>query len=72
VIYPTGLIHEVTPVTGGMRLACVGWVQSSVRRADQRELLFDLAAARREVGESDAQLLLDKAIGNLLRMWAET
>lgn len=72
VIYPTGLIHEVTPVTSGTRLACVGWVQSSVRRADQRELLFDLASARRELGESDAQLLLDKAIGNLLRMWAET
>lgn len=72
VIYPTGLIHEVTPVTSGTRLACVGWVQSSVRRTDQRELLFDLACARGALTENDARLLLDKTIGNLLRMWAET
>ena len=71
VIYPTGVIHEVTPVTSGLRLACVGWVQSQVRRADQRELLFDLACARRDLPKGESQLLLDKAIGNLLRMWGE-
>jgi PKHD-type hydroxylase len=59
-------------VTSGLRLACVGWVQSHVRRADQRELLFDLACARRDCVKGEAQLLLDKAIGNLMRMWGES
>lgn len=71
-IYQTGQIHGVTPVTRGVRLACVGWVQSVVRRGDQRELLFDLERARRSAPEGEAQLLLDKAMGNLLRMWGES
>lgn len=71
VVYPTGVLHEVTPVTGGVRLACVGWVQSLIRRADQRELLYDLERARRDLTSREAQLLLDKSIGNLLRMWGE-
>lgn len=71
VLYPTGVIHEVTPVTSGARLACVGWVQSLIRRADQREILFDLASAHRNLAEEDAPLLMEKAIGNLLRMWGE-
>ncbi len=71
-IYPTGQVHGVTAVTRGARLACVGWVQSVVRRADQRELLFDLERARGSAPEGETQLLLDKAIGNLLRMWGES
>lgn len=71
VLYATGLLHEVTPVTAGVRLACVGWVQSSIRRADQREVLFDLERVRRELTEGEARLRLDKAMGNLLRMWSE-
>lgn len=69
VVYPTGVLHEVTPVTNGVRLACVGWAQSLIRRADQRELLYDLERARRDSTSTEAQLLLDKSIGNLLRMW---
>ena len=71
VFYPTSQLHSVTPVTRGARLACVGWVQSLVRRADQRELLFDLEQVRSGMSPGGASLLLDKAIGNLLRMWGE-
>lgn len=71
VLYPTGVLHEVEPVTGGARMACVGWVQSSIRRVDQREVLFDLECVRENLTAGNAQLLLDKAIGNLLRMWSE-
>jgi len=70
VIYPTGLLHRVMPVTAGIRLACVGWVQSLVRRPDQREILFDLEGLRDQAG-GEASLRLDKTIGNLLRMWGE-
>lgn len=72
VLYPTGQLHGVTPVTRGVRLACVGWMQCLVRRADQRELLYDLERVRGGMAADDASLLLDKAIGNLLRMWGET
>ncbi len=71
VFYPTSQLHRVTPVTRGVRLACVGWVQSVIRRADQRELLFDLEQVRRASGGEESALLLDKTIGNLLRMWGE-
>jgi len=77
VLYPSTSIHQVAPVTSGMRLACVGWIESMVRDAAQRELLLDLDNLRAELrGKLSAQsaelLTLDKSISNLLRMWAET
>ncbi|HYG25692.1 MAG TPA: Fe2+-dependent dioxygenase [Caulobacteraceae bacterium] len=71
VLYPTGALHRVTPVTSGERLAAVGWIQSLIRRADQREVLFDLSRTRASMADSEARLTLDKAIGNLVRMWGE-
>lgn len=71
VLYPTGQLHRVTPVTAGERLAAVGWIQSRVGRADQREILFDLHQVRARQTDEEARLLLDKAIGNLLRLWWE-
>lgn len=70
VFYPTGYLHRVMPVTAGERLACVGWVQSLIRRPDQREILFDLERLR-DTATADTALTLDKTIGNLLRMWGE-
>lgn len=71
VVYGTGALHRVTPVTRGERLACVGWLQSQLRREDQRELLFDLARVQGGLTAGDERLLLSKCVGNLLRMWAE-
>lgn len=76
VLYAAGSIHAVAPVTSGRRMACVGWIQSTVRDAAQRELLLDLANARAMFARGDVSreslLLLDRAQSNLLRMWAET
>ena len=69
VLYPTGQLHRVTPVTSGERLAAVGWVQSMVSRADEREVIFDLQRVRWSTPEGPNRLMLDKAIGNLLRIW---
>lgn len=74
VLYHAGTVHHVAPVTAGVRLAAVGWVQSLVRDAAQRELLFDLATARAQcagVAPRETLLLLDRTQSNLLRMWAE-
>lgn len=71
VLYPSGPLHRVTPVTSGERLAAVGWIQSLIRRADEREILFDLGRTRAALPEGEARLTLDKAIGNLVRLWGE-
>ena len=75
VLYPSGSIHEVKPVTRGERIACVGWIESLVADSGQREMLFDLenlrTALRQKLPAQSAELLtLDKTIANLLRMWA--
>ena len=75
VLYPSTTLHRVEPVTTGARLAVAGWAQSLVRRADRRELLFDLDTARaglfRQHGKTLEFDLLSKSIANLLRDWAE-
>jgi PKHD-type hydroxylase len=74
-LYPATTLHRVEPVTGGHRLAAVGWVRSHVRDAARRELLFDLDTARRALFERHGKTaefdLLAKCSANLLRMWAE-
>lgn len=72
IIYPSGAIHQVKPVTAGSRLACVGWIESRIQRADRREILFDLESVRSNLKPSQAEmrLVLDKSISNLIRMWA--
>jgi PKHD-type hydroxylase len=74
ILYPAGSIHHVAPVTEGARLAAVGWVQSFVPDAAQRDVLFDLSVTRTRLAEAgaarDELLRLDKAVSNLLRMWA--
>lgn len=76
ILYPSTTLHRVEPVTRGERLAVVGWVQSQIRRADQREILFDLdqavEAAHAREGKSAQFDRLAKTRANLIRMWAET
>jgi PKHD-type hydroxylase len=77
VLYPSGSIHEVKPVTRGTRIVCIGWIESLVADGGQREMLFDLenlrTALRQQLPSQSAELLtLDKTIANLLRMWARS
>jgi len=75
VTYPSTSLHRVTPVTAGRREAAVTWVQSLVRAAEQREILFDLDRARRAIfeaqGKTPAFDAVTKSYANLLRLWAE-
>ncbi len=75
VVYPSSSIHAVTPVTRGERVACFMFMQSMVRDAGQRRLLYDMDMAllklRREVGETDPVVRLTGTYHNLLRRWAE-
>jgi PKHD-type hydroxylase len=76
VLYPSSSIHAVMPVTKGRRLASFMFIQSMVRDAGQRRLLYDMDMAllqlREQVGESDAVVRLTGTYHNLLRQWGET
>jgi PKHD-type hydroxylase len=75
VIYPSSSVHYVAEVTCGERLVALTWIQSFVRDAQQRELLFELDQARERLLGVDAQSAtakqVDRSYTNLLRMWAE-
>lgn len=76
VVYPSGAIHEVRPVTRGERLACYLFMQSTVRDAGQRQHLYEMDCAlrnlRARVGEDDADVIrLTGSYHALLRRWAE-
>ena len=75
VVYPSSTLHRVEPVTQGVRLAAVTWVQSLVRELADREILFDLDTARKAVfdqyGKTPEFDLLSKSLANLLRKWVD-
>ena len=75
-VYPSTMLHQVSPVISGERLVVVGWIQSRIRRDDQRELLFDLDTARRTQFKSHGKDvvfdLVTRSYNNLLRLWDET
>jgi PKHD-type hydroxylase len=72
-LYPSTLLHRVEAVTAGERLVAVGWIESRIRHADQRELLFELDTARRALfqqeGKSEVFDLISRSYTNLLRRW---
>jgi PKHD-type hydroxylase len=76
VLYPGTSLHQVTPVTRGVRLASFFWIQSMVRDDAQRSVLFDLDMAivrlTRDAPANPALVSLTGCYHNLLRMWAET
>jgi PKHD-type hydroxylase len=75
VVYPSASVHRVTEVTRGERLVALTWIQSFVRDAAQRELLYELDQSREHLlrtdPESDVTKNVDRSYVNLLRMWAD-
>ena len=74
-VYPSSSVHAVTPVTRGQRLACFMFIQSMVRDAGQRRLLYEMDMAllklRQSIGETEPVVQLTGTYHNLLRQWAE-
>lgn len=76
VIYPSTTLHRVEPVTKGERIVCVGWIESRIRSAEDREILFDLINLKAELSQSHdpnspEMLVLTKTIANLKRKWMD-
>ena len=76
IVYPATSLHQVTPVTRGVRLACFFWVQSLVRDDGRRALLFDLDNAIQRLNQTaadeDARRTLVGCYHNLMRQWSDT
>jgi PKHD-type hydroxylase len=73
-VYPATSIHHVAPVTRGVRLAVVTWLQSAVRNEQVRAALYDLWIVGREVeklNDYQLKLRLSKSYQNLIRYAAE-
>jgi PKHD-type hydroxylase len=75
VLYPATGLHQVTPITRGVRLASFFWVQSLVRDDTQRALLFDMDTAIQRLNQTgadeSAKQLLIGCYHNLLRQWGD-
>jgi PKHD-type hydroxylase len=75
VLYPASTLHRVEPVTRGTRLVAITWIQSLVRDAAKRKIVFDVAqvaTALDAAGSNDEHArLLRQSQFNLLRLWAE-
>jgi len=76
ILYPSTTIHRVTPVTRGVRIAAITWLQSWVADSNRRELLVQLEEARALAASGGdrqrLQVLLESLRTNLFRMWADT
>lgn len=76
VLYPASSLHQVTPVTRGVRTSAFFWVQSMVRDEGERALLFDLdqsiQAVATALGAGHAEVIgLTGVYQNLIRRWAD-
>ena len=76
VLYPASSLHLVTPVVRGTRVASFFWLQSMVRDAHARSLIFDLDAAIQSLvvrlGRDDPETVkLTAVYHNLIRCWAD-
>lgn len=76
VLYPASSLHMVTPVTRGVRVASFFWLQSMIRDAHARSMIFDLDSTIQDLverlGRDDpGTVKLTGIYHNLIRHWAE-
>ncbi|MEL6323094.1 MAG: Fe2+-dependent dioxygenase [Pseudomonadota bacterium] len=72
VFYPSTHFHEVAAVTAGERLVGLTFIESTVRDAQKRHILFELEELRHKDGASlsaEALMKIEFVRSNLLRMW---
>ncbi|MFN9646240.1 MAG: Fe2+-dependent dioxygenase [Cyanobacteriota bacterium] len=73
IVYPSTYLHAVETVSRGERVVAVGWIESRIRHAEQRELLFELDTARRALFAQERKGevfdLISRSYSNLLRWW---
>ncbi len=79
-LYPATSLHRVEPVTDGERIVVVGWIQSFIRSAERRLILWDMTRAldliqltlpKEECVRHPLYITAKKIRANLLRLWYE-
>lgn len=76
VLYPATSLHAVTAITRGVRVASFFWLQSMIRQAEARRMIFELdTAIQGLVGRLDRDdpeiVRLSGLYHNMIRHWAE-
>lgn len=75
-LYPANSLHQVMPVTGGMRFAAFFWIQSLIRDQVKRAMMLDLDDSIQTLAARDNNdpevVRLTGLYHNLLREWAQT
>lgn len=75
ILYPATSLHQVTPVTRGVRTCSFFWLQSLIRDDQRRSMLFDMDMAIQrlatDVPDHSAVVQLTGVYHNLLRQWAD-
>lgn len=75
ILYNSGHIHAVRPVTKGTRYAAIAWAQSYVRNPEQRLLLGRMALNLRKLEPieelRDVHVNLSSIYTNLIKMWTD-
>jgi len=76
VVYPATSLHQVTPITRGVRTSCFFWVQSLIRDETQRGVLYQMDEAIQRLNQTNADELARRSLigcyHNLVRIWSET
>ena len=73
IFYPSTTIHEVVPVSSGVRLVMITFIESQIPDQLQRDLLYTLGEVRALEGlkiDWKNRVQLEYVIANLHRMWA--
>lgn len=75
VVYPATSLHQVTPITRGVRVASFFWVQSLVADDGKRTLLFEMDSAIQRLNQTNADDIARRTLvgcyHNLLRQWGQ-
>jgi len=73
VVYPSGVLHEVLPVTKGERVAFVAWVESHIQDPYKRDLLAEITMLCEDMSEvdnlSDLHIRMLNIKHNMFRQW---
>src|SRR6201996_4506734 len=76
VLYPATSLHTVTAISRGFRVASFFWLQSMIRDAQARAMIFDpdttIQGLVERLGRNDPEVVkLSGLYHNLIRYWAE-
>jgi PKHD-type hydroxylase len=74
ICYPCTQVHRVRDVITGERHVAVTWIESQVKDAEERNILYDLFQVMNNLTASPMylaqQLILQQSYSNLLRKWS--